>query len=201
MEGYFTGVLDLYWARMTTADTASSAPAYTTPAVLGKTIEVTITPVTKEGKVYASNVATRNEERIVGYDVSINPDAIDPATLATIVGRTVGTNGVQKIKSGQTAPWVAIGFAATRDDGSKEYWWLYKGKFGEPTRTAQTDSDSMNYQHPTLEGHFVQRADNMAIAAVADSTVTDAAAAIAAWFNAVYTGGSTQTGGNTQGGN
>ena len=186
MEGYFTGVLDLYWARMTTADTASSAPVYTTPAVLGKTIEVTITPVTKEGKVYASNVATRNEERIIGYDLSINPDAIAPATLATIVGRTVGTNGVQKIKSGQTAPWVAIGFAATRDDGSKEYWWLFKGKFGEPTRTAQTDSDSMNYQHPTLEGHFVQRADNGSIAAIADSTVEESETVVGTWFSAVY---------------
>ena len=187
MEGYFTGVLDLYWAEMTTEDTATTAPVYGTPAVLGRTIEVTITPVTKEGKVYASNVATRNEDRIVGYDLSINPDAIDAETLATILGRAT-ESGVQLVKSGQTAPWVAIGFAATRDDGSKEYWWLYKGKFGEPTKTAQTDSDSMNYQHPTLEGHFVQRADNMAIAAVADSTVTDAATAIASWFTAVYDG-------------
>jgi phi13 family phage major tail protein len=198
MDGYYTGVLDLYWAEMTTEDTATTAPVYGEPAVLGKTIEVTITPVTKEGKVYASNVATRNEDRIVGYDVSINPDAIDPETLATIVGRAT-ESGVQLVKSGQTAPWVALGFAATRDDDTKEYWWLYKGKFGEPTRTAQTDSDSMNYQHPQLEGHFVQRADNSAIAAIADSTVTDAEAAIASWFSAVYTGGSTQ-GGSTQGG-
>jgi phi13 family phage major tail protein len=187
MEGYFTGVLDLYWAEMTTEDTATTAPVYGTPAVLGRTIEVTITPVTKEGKVYASNVATRNEDRIVGYDVSINPDAIDAETLAAIVGRTT-ESGVQMVKSGQTAPWVAIGFAATRDDDTKEYWWLYKGKFAELTKTAQTDSDSMNYKHPTLEGHFVQRADNMAIAAVADSTVTEAATAIASWFTAVYDG-------------
>ena len=185
MDGYYTGVLDLYWAEMTTEDTASSAPEYDTPAVLGRTIEVTITPVTKEGKVHASNVATRNEERITGYDVSINPDAIDPETLATIVGRTVGSDGVQTVTSGQTAPWVAIGFAVTRDDQSKEYWWLYKGKFGEITKTAQTDSDSMNYQHPTLEGHFVQRADDDSIASMADSTVTASATAIASWFTAV----------------
>ena len=184
MDGYYTGVLDLYWAEMTTEDTATTAPVYGDPAVLGKTIEVTITPVTKEGKVYASNVATRNEDRIVGYDVSINPDAIDPETLATIVGRAT-ESGVQLVKSGQTAPWVALGFAVTRDDDSKEYWWLYKGKFGEPTKTAQTDGDSMNYQHPTLEGHFVQRADDDSIASMADSTVTASATAIASWFTAV----------------
>ena len=80
---------------------------------------------------------------------------------------------------------MAIGFAVTRDDQSKEYWWLYKGNFGEITKTAQTDSDSMNYQHPTLEGHFVQRADDDSIASMADSTVTASATAIASWFTAV----------------
>ena len=186
MEGYFTGVLDLYWAEMTTEDTATTAPVYGTPAVLGRTIEVTITPVTKEGKVYASNVATRNEDRIVGYDVSINPDAIDAETLAAIVGRTT-ESGVQMVKSGQTAPWVAIGFAATRDDDTKEYWWLYKGKFAELTKTAQTDSDSMNYQHPTIEATFVRREwDDSLAAIVATADTSIPATVITDWFQQVY---------------
>ena len=185
MEGYFTGVLDLYWAEMTTEDTATTAPVYGTPAVLGRTIEVTITPVTKEGKVYASNVATRNEDRIVGYDLSINPDAIDAETLATILGRAT-ESGVQLVKSGQTAPWVAIGFAATRDDDTKEYWVMYKGRFSEPTNTHQTRNDGDSYQHPTIQATFVRLENNDALAAVASDHETASATAIASWFTEVY---------------
>ena len=54
--GYYSGVLDVYYAEMTTEDTVNSAAVYGTPAVLGKTIEVTVTPDFKEGSVYASNI-------------------------------------------------------------------------------------------------------------------------------------------------
>ena len=48
MEGYFTGILDLYYAPMTTEDTSSAAPVYDDPKVLAKSIEVTITPTYRE---------------------------------------------------------------------------------------------------------------------------------------------------------
>lgn len=45
---------------------------YGTPAVLGKTIEVTVTLDFKEGSVYASNIKTRSESWIIDYKVSLN---------------------------------------------------------------------------------------------------------------------------------
>ena len=38
--GYFTGILDVYFAKMLTEDTSDSAPTYDTPVILGKSIEV-----------------------------------------------------------------------------------------------------------------------------------------------------------------
>ena len=186
-EGYFYGILDIYYALMTGQDSPQAKPTYDQYKVAGKTIEATITPNYKEGKVYASNVATRNERRVDSYTVSLNLDKIPYAVREELLGRFKDANGVQIIKGGQIAPYVAIAFALTLDDGGYELWALYKGKFSEPSQTGHTDSDSMTYQHPTIEATFVRREyDNAlaAVAATADSSVSDSVRT--AWFTEVY---------------
>ena len=186
-EGYFYGILDIYVALMTGADSPSARPTYGAYDVLGKTIEAQITPNYKEGKVYASNVATRNEKRVDSYTVSLNLDKIPYAMREKVLGRFKDANGVQIVKGTQQAPYVAIAFALTLDDGSLELWTLYKGKFSEPGQTGHTDSDSMTYQHPTIEATFIRREydDNLAaIAATADQNVMETVKA--GWFTQVY---------------
>ena len=174
MEGYYTGVLDIYYALITKPETAT-------------TIEVTITPNYKEGSVYASNVATRNEKRVDSYTVSANVDKLSYAVRKALLGRTQDSKGVQIIKGGQKAPEVAIGFAMTLDDGSKELWWMYKGTFAEPTSTARTDSNNTTYQHPTIEGKFVRRECDDALAAVVDTADSSVADNVKTdWLQSVY---------------
>ena len=186
-EGYFYGILDIYFALMTGTDSQYVRPTYGSPDVLGKTIEATITPNYKEGKVYASNVATRNEKRVDSYTVSLNLDKIPYAKRETVLGRDKDSNGVQIIKGNQVAPYLAIMFALTLDDGSKELWVLYKGKFSEPSQTGHTDSDSMTYQHPTIEGTFVRREYDDALAAIAATADEEVMATVeAGWFTQVY---------------
>lgn len=48
MEGYYYGILDVYYAIMKTEDTAAAAPTYEDPEVLAKSIEVTITPAYRD---------------------------------------------------------------------------------------------------------------------------------------------------------
>ena len=186
-EGYFYGILDIYYAVMTVEDSAAAAPTYGAYEVMGKTIEATITPNYKEGKVYASNVATRNEKRVDTYTVSLNLDKIPYAVRKKLLGRYTDSNGVQIVKGGQTAPNVAIAFALTLDDGTKELWTMYKGKFAEYTQTGHTDSDSMTYQHPTIEATFVRREyDDSLAAIVATADTSIPATVISDWFQQVY---------------
>lgn len=187
MEGYFYGVLDLYYAEMTTQDTSTSAPVYGEPAVLAKSIEVTITPSYSEGKLYASNATVRNERRIDTYAVSCNVDKIPAGVIAKLMGREVDANGVQIIKGGNVPATVALGFACTLDDGNKELWWLYKGTFSELAKTAQTDGESREYQTPTIEGTFVRRMNDDALAAVVETGVEGVGASVeSGWFTKVY---------------
>ena len=186
-EGYFYGILDIYFALMATSDSSAARPTYNAYQVMGKTIEATITPQYKEGNVYASNVATRSERRVDRYTVSLNLDQIPYAVRQVLLGRYQDSNGVQIIKGGQAAPFVAIAFALTLDDGSKELWTLYKGKFAEPTQTGHTDSDTMTYQHPTIEATFVRREfDDSLAAIVATSDNSVPQTVITDWFQQVY---------------
>ncbi len=185
-EGYFTGVTDIWAADMTTEDTPTTPAAYGVPYVVAKTIGITVTPTYKEGKVYASNTPTRNEKRIALYTVSLNADKLPFAMYNKLMGRSVDKNGVQIIKSGQVAPNVAIAFALTLDDGTKELWWLYKGTFSEPTVTGATENDGSTYQHPTIEGIFVRRADEALAAVVDTASKTITPTVESNWFAKVY---------------
>ena len=96
---------------MTTEETSTTAPTYDTPKVLAKSIEVTVTPAYREGKMHASNATVRNVKRVDTYTVSLNVDKIPHAVLAKLLGRKEDSNGVQIIKGGNKPPYVAIGFA------------------------------------------------------------------------------------------
>ena len=186
-EGYFYGILDIYVALMSTQDSPSTKPTYGNYQVMGKTIEAQITPNYKEGKVYASNVATRNEKRVDSYTVSLNLDKIPYAMREKILGRYKDLNGVQTVKGSQKAPFVAIAFALTLDDGSLELWTLYKGKFSEPTQVGHTDSDNMTYQHPTIEATFIRRECDDALAAIAATADANVLETVKNnWFTRVY---------------
>lgn len=186
-EGYFYGILDLFFAEMTTEETSTAAPTYGKPQVLGKSIEVTLTPGYREGKLHASNATVRNTKKIDTYTVSLHADKIPHAALKVLLGRPVDGNGVQIIKGKNVPPKVAVGFACTLDDGSKELWWLYKGEFSELTKTAKTDGDAIEYQTPTIEGVFVRRMNDDALAAVVDTSSEGIGADVEKnWFTEVY---------------
>lgn len=184
--GYYEGVLDLYFAIMKGEDTAAAAPTYDTPKVLAKSIEVTITPRYREGSLYASNAAVRREKRIDGYDVSMNVDQVVAAIRQEITGRQIDAKGVQIIKGTQEAPYLALGFAQTKDNNGKELWWLYKGKFAEGEKAAKTRGENIEYQTPTLTAQFDRRIFDDALAAIADSDTPGLEDVIKNWFTAVY---------------
>lgn len=185
--GYFEGVLDLHYAIMTGEDTSAAAPTYGEPKVLAKSIEVTVTPRYREGSLYASNAAVRREKRIDGYDVSMNVDQVLAEIRAEITGRKTDKNGVQIITGSQEAPYVALGFAQTKDNNGQELWWIYKGKFSESERTARTRGENIEYQTPTLTGQFDRRIFDDALAAIVDSDAEGVSDGIVkGWFNAVY---------------
>ncbi len=185
--GYYDGVLDVYCAVCTTEGTATAAPVYDDPELMGASMEVTITPVYKEGKVYASNAMQRHKKKIDAYDVKLKLDQIRAAMRDKIFGRVKDKNGVSIISDSNEAPEVAIGFAMTLDDGSKELWWIYRGKFAESDTSIKTQEDKIEYQHPTVSARFERRLHDHALAATVSTADLGANSAVeTGWFTKVY---------------
>lgn len=185
---YYEGVLDLYFAVVKTAATATTPPAYDKPAVMGHTMEVTITPRFKEGKVYASNALQRYRKTVDGYDIKIKPDQVMPDVRRILLGRKTDANGVELSSGDDDAPEIAVGFALTLDDGSKELWWLLRGKTSEADITAKTQEDKYEYQHPQYNIRCDRRInDNLLFYVVNTKELTgDKAAVATGWFEQVY---------------
>ena len=185
--GYFYGVLDLYYAVMNNEETNTTPPTYDEPKVLAKSIEVTITPGYREGKLNASNATVRSTKRIDTYTASLHVDKIPSNVIDVLLGRKVDSNGVQIISGGNKPPKVALGFSCTLDDDSQELWWLYKGTFSELTKSAKTDGENIEYQTPTIEGVFVRRMYDNHLAATVETSDERIKTDVAKnWFKSVY---------------
>lgn len=192
MQGVYTGMLDVYAAKILSDDKANAKPTYGAPVCVGAGIEVTITPSYREGKLDASNVVARRQKTIASYGVTMHTDVIDPAMQAYLTGRTTDANGVQVIDGQQESGGVAIAFVRTKDNGKKEYWWLLKGQFSEATVTAKTSTDSVEYQTPSLEGTFDRRICDGRLATVADEDDARIPGTVFKnWLSAVYDGDGT----------
>lgn len=186
--GYYSGTCDIYYALFETDDSSQAAPVYGTPVLLGKSVEVSITPTYKEGQKYASNTKVRNLKKLDSYEVEITPDAISMEDKAALLGRTVDKNGAHILDGDAKAPYVALGFGFTTDDGNVDLWWLYKGTFGEIEYSGATQEDSIEWTDPKLSGIFDRRIWDDAIGAnintgemAEGSTVTKET-----WFAQVY---------------
>lgn len=187
--GEFTGVLDVYVAKRKTEDTKEKVPTYDAPRVLGKGIEVTITPSYKEGELNASNVTTRRKRRVDRYTVKVNMADVKPENKNYVLGRAKDKNGVEILGGEATEDVeVAIGLCRTKDNGAKELWWLYRSQFSESEVSGKTETTgSIEYQTPTMEAVCLRRIHDNLLGMVVDSDDASVPeSVISGWFGAVY---------------
>lgn len=156
--GLYAGMGDIYLARMTKEDTASTPPEYGTPYLACEGISCGLTPQYAEGKQHASDRTIRDISLLTGMDVKIEYPRVLPAVRCDVLGRETDSNGGELVGDGM-APLFAVGVCATRDDGSVHMRWIYKVRFREGTVNMKTMEDgTLAYQIPTLEGSGVRLA-------------------------------------------
>ncbi len=146
----FRGTDNLVYAEVLT-DNNTSGEGYTTGAVkvLAPVAEISKTVETATDTKYYDNkpALTINAE---GADtITLTVPALDLATLAAVTGKIYdATTGA--FCDGERHPkYYALGYRLRLTDGSYRYVWRYKGSFGIPDETSQTENagtDSNNQQ-------------------------------------------------------
>lgn len=185
------GLQNFTVAKLTQDD--SEGVKYESPKRIAKMIEVSLTPQTSEGSLYADDVLSEYNADVTGYDVSINVDDLTPENRAFLLGYDVDDNGAIATTTDVPDEKFAVMFQSRRSDGSNEYRVMYKVKFSIPEDTYHTKGDSVEYQTPTITGKalaldFNNKFDAMLVGNEDNKSITDQ------WFTAVYVhGGDTES--------
>ncbi|KIP21136.1 phage major tail protein, phi13 family [Anoxybacillus ayderensis] len=160
---------------------------YDTPKRLAKAIEAKISPKVNTETLYADDGPAEVASSLGEIEVEIGVDDISTEMQAFLLGATINDDGVVIQKSGDTAPYVALGFVLPLSNGGQKYVWLYKGKFELPEEQYKTKGDKIEFQTPTLKGKFVKREfDEAWKASVNTKDQGVDPAVIQNWFSAVY---------------
>lgn len=201
---YYEGVADVYYALITNTESTATAASYGTPKVLGKTIDITVTPRFVEGSLYASNSAVRRVKKLDGYDVAVTADQLLATVRQEVLGRSTDTNGVEILSGDTVAPYLALAIAVTKDNNEKTLWWLYKGQASELDISAKTRDNTIQYQTPQIKFACDRRIHDNLLGVVVDTDDPEIGTSVASgWFSAVYepvtssSGGSGGSGGSS----
>lgn len=144
----FRGTDKLVYAEVLTDDNTTG---YTTGevTVLAPVAEISKTVETAQDTKYYDNkpALTINSE---GADtITLTVPALDLATLADITGKVYDSTTGGFFDGQRTPKYFALGYRLRLTDGTYRYVWRYKGSFGIPDETAQTENagtDSNNQQ-------------------------------------------------------
>lgn len=154
--GLYTGMGDIYLARMTSEETASTPPEYDTPYLACEGITCGLTPQYAEGSQSASDRTIRKVKILTGMDVALEYPRVLPEVRCDMLGRELDENGGESVGDGM-APLFAVGVCANRDDGTKLMRWIYKVRFAEGSTNMKTMEDgTVEYQILSVEGSGVR---------------------------------------------
>lgn len=145
----YVGVDKVYYALVSGDD--QSAYAAGTPVYLAPAMKVGQEPAVNSKTQYADNapfdVMTSEGETKLSCEIT----GLSAQDLATILGMTYDVTNARVFDSGASAPYLAIGFRATKSDGTFRYYWFLKGRFTKPKEEITTKGDAPDPKSITLE--------------------------------------------------
>lgn len=187
------GCDNLVYAKMTTEDTASTAPAYGAVTKAPGVMSININPNGSLETLFADDGPMESAATLGKIEVEIQKNELTTQNKADLLGHEIDTNGALVYGDSDVPPYVAIGFRTLKSNGKYRHVWLYKGKFTEPEDNNETKGDSINFQSDTISGQFTKLSFPYTVNGKSvrpwkyelDADNTEASSAvIAAWFTA-----------------
>ena len=180
------GLQNLHIAKMTTEDTATTAPVYDTPKRFVGVNSVEIDPEVETAILYGDNQAlatiTKHKKSTITYEVA----DLSPEDQALIFGRTYDTDTkTMFINKDDKAPYLAFAYEKNNHKGERIFYAFFKGKISPSQETANTEGESLEFGLHNFSGEFVYRLDNGMMCAVKLVDSTDTTTTLVSWFTSV----------------
>ncbi len=186
IEGTITGVRNVYFAYMKDDGT------YDTPKKISDTMTVSLKPTVATGSLAGDNAIRKTVSKLTKITLTTELNEIPLEDKATMYGHKY-EKGQELVTLSDVAPYMAVGFEYTKDNGASRYVWLYKGKAQPYDVSTDTDGVSIKFATPSITFEFVYN-DEGNIKYTLDTDSQDYLKEKAEkWFNEVQTFEETST--------
>ena len=159
------GLTKLHYAILTTdrapktdSPTDPGELVYEDPVRLPGAITANFSPNASNDTLFADDGPYDTPSTLGAMSLELNVADIPPRHRAVLLGCTYDENtGMVKDSANDIPPYLAVGCAVKKSNGSDRLIWYLKGKFAAPDDNNQTKADSVNWNTPTITGNFLKR--------------------------------------------
>lgn len=150
-----TGVDEFYYGVLNAGETGIVAAA---PERVKFLQDIEVAMSSEITRAYGDNVVAELGVSQGGVAVSGNFHAIPQSDKNTLLGLETTTGGLSAHGSSDNPPYVAVIFAKTYEDGSKEYVGLPKGKFLKTSIKGTSKQGNTTFSQDAISAEFMDRA-------------------------------------------
>lgn len=150
-----TGVDEFYYGLLNTGETGIVAAA---PERVKFLQDIEVAMSSEINRAYGDNVVAELGVSQGGVAVSGNFHTIPQSDKNALLGLETTTGGLSAHGSSDNPPYVAVIFAKTYEDGSKEYVGLPKGKFLKTSIKGTSKQGNTTFNQDAISAEFMDRA-------------------------------------------
>jgi phi13 family phage major tail protein len=151
-----TGIKNVHVAEVIT-DVKDVATTYDTPVRLdGASESLDITDNVNSSEWYGDNQSIVADQAKGSMDVTISKQDVDDPQEAYLLGKSI-VNSYVEDKVSDKAPYVALQYELTYEDGGSKFTQLDKLRFQENTKGGTTKTESVTFQPDSMIGKAIAR--------------------------------------------
>lgn len=166
----FVGVKNCHVAKLLTDEKGKTA-TYDTSVSIPWLRQVQIKPKNNQEKLYADNQAVAVATATSSYDLTVEMGNIPLEYKALLLGHKY-ENGKITVSSADAAPYFALMFESTKQNGKSRFVRFTKVQFTEPDETSKTKEENVSFNTPTMTATAIYRTSDDVSLEQADEDAT-----------------------------
>ena len=139
----------------TLTEAADGTPSYGAAQTPGAAVSCSVEVTNNDAKLFADDALQESDTSFSGGTVTMGIDREDQATMAALLGHTIGADGVMVRSTNDVAPYVGLGRIArvmVNNVLKFKVEFLNKVKFSEPSQSETTKGETVEFGTYELTG-------------------------------------------------
>ena len=151
----FVGVTNFHVAKLT-EDASGGTPKYAASVAIPWVRQVQVKPKNNSATLYADNMSVATSNVMSEYELTIETATMPLEYKALLLGHKIDA-GKLTVSKEDVAPYFAVMFESTKQNGKKRFVRFTKVQFTEPDETSKTKEENVSFNTPTMTATAIYR--------------------------------------------